>query len=263
MMSTFYKANALNTENELTTTGENEMTEKTEDVKVNEVGLWQRVHYAGSLLQGRIAKDKENAFDHYDYASHDKVVEFVRPALYAARLVLTIEPGEFAWEVMDAKDGKKQICVTGVMKAVLHNIDNAAENYTIPIPVLALDRGDKAHGKAISYGKKYAITACIGLLLATGEDTDADSPSVDNTPPRAAQTRPAPKPKTEAPPVDGVRDAAKKSLWATAKKHGLDTPTKVADYAAANGITVPLADMTAADMNRVEGLMIVNETKGK
>jgi hypothetical protein len=232
------------------------MSEKKEDMNVNEMTLWQRVHYAGGLLQGRIAKDKENSFDHYDYASHDKVVEFVRPALYAARLVLTIEPGEFAWEVMDAKDGKKQILVTGVMKAVLHNIDKPDENYVIPIPVLALDRGDKAHGKAISYGKKYAITACIGLLLATGEDTDADSNNMDSAPP-------APKPKQPAPPVDGVRDAAKKSLWSTAKSHGLNTNAKVADYAAANGFCVPLSDMTAADMNKLEGLIIVNETKGQ
>jgi hypothetical protein len=232
------------------------------ETDVTKMNLWQRVHHASEALKGRIEKDKENTFDKYHYSSHDRVVEFVRPALQAARLVLTIEPGEFSWEVMDAKDGKKQILVTGVMKAVLHNIDKPEDTYTIPIPVLALDRGDKAHGKAISYGKKYAITACIGLLLATGEDTDSGN-TVDEDPPKSKQTPPSPKQKQEVPPTDNVKAIAKRNLWATAKKHGLDTPAKIAAYAESNGITVPLADMTAADMNTLEGKMIVNETKGQ
>lgn len=225
---------------------------------VKEMNLWQRIHSAGEALKGRISKDKENKFDGYKYASHDEVVDFVRTALQDARIVLTIEPGEFSWEVMDGKDGKKQICVSGTMNAVLHNIDKPEEHYTIPVPVLALDRGDKAHGKAISYGKKYAITACIGLLLATGEDTDSDSHTVDNAPPRAKQ---AATPKPPAP--DKVKDVAKRSLWATAKRFGLDTPEKIEEYAAKAGITVPLADMTAFDLNKVEGHMITNLTKGQ
>jgi hypothetical protein len=72
-----------------------------------------------------------------------------------------------------------------------------------------------------------------------------------------------PAPQAEMPPsVDAVKAAAKKNLWNTAKKHGLNTPEKIAAYAASVGVTVPLADMTAADMNMVEGKIIVNEVKG-
>jgi hypothetical protein len=235
------------------------------ETDVTKMNLWQRLHHAGENLKGRIAKDKENTFDHYDYASHDKVVEFVRPALQAARLVLTIEPGEFSWEMMDGKDGKKQICVTGVMQAVLHNIDKPEESYAIPVPVLALDRGDKAHGKAISYGKKYAITACIGLLLATGEDTDSDSHTVDNAPPRAKQAPPATKQPPAAPPTDKMKEAALTALKETAKKFGLDTAGKIKEYAKSINLPIvdSLSDMTAVDMNILAGKMIVNLTKGQ
>jgi hypothetical protein len=79
--------------------------------------------------------------------------------------------------------------------------------------------------------------------------------AVDDAP--STQQQEAPKPQ-----IDPVIAAAKKNLWNTAKKHGLDTPEKIADYAASVGVTVPLADMTAADMNMVEGRIIVNEVKG-
>jgi hypothetical protein len=185
--------------------------------EVKQMNLWQRIHYAGEELKGRVAKDKRNDFDRYDYASHDGVVAHVRPALQAARIVLTIEPGDFSVDSLETsnKQGQKstQIFVKGLMQAVLHNIDKPEDVYSIPIPVMALDRGDKAHGKAISYGKKYAITACIGLLLATGDDTDSDAAEI--TQPEKAKHTPPPKapPKQPEKPKDPPKlAAAKKEL---------------------------------------------------
>ena len=220
-----------------------------EDVK--QMNLWQRIHHAGEELKGRVAKDKTNTFDKYDYASHDGVVAHVRPALQAARIVLTIEPGDFSVDTVETNN-KTQILVKGLMQAVLHNIDKPEDVYSIPIPVMALDRGDKAHGKAISYGKKYAITACIGLLLATGEDTDSGEEEI--TQPEKAKHTAQPKPKTE----DAARKVAKQNLWKTANQHGYTTPEAIEEYAVAIGMNLPLKDMTAKDMNTLEGKIILN-----
>ena len=163
-----------------------------EENQIKELNLWQRIHYAGTMLNKRVPKDKQNKFDGYDYSSHDGVVAFVRASLQEARLLLTIEPGQFDTDVLetDTQKGKKIVFqTTGLMQAVLRNIDKPEETHAIPVPVMALDRGDKGHGKAISYGKKYAITACIGLLLATGEDTDADSPDIGDGTDKAAEAR--------------------------------------------------------------------------
>lgn len=227
--------------------------------EVKQMNLWQRIHYAGEELKGRVAKDRRNDFDRYDYASHDGVVAHVRPALQAARIVLTIEPGDFSVDTVETNN-KTQILVKGLMQAVIHNIDKPDDVYSIPIPVMALDRGDKAHGKAISYGKKYAITACIGLLLATGDDTDSDTAEI--TQPEKAKHTPPPKAPPKQPENNEakVRDAAKRALYNEAKKHNLVDAkdiSKLEKYAAGQGINVPLKDMTVKQMNTLEGKLIL------
>jgi len=126
------------------------------------------------------------------------------------------------------------------------------------MPIIAKDMNDpQKWGSAITYARRYTLQSLIALPAA---DDDGNGASEQ---PKSKQTPPAPKQKQPAPPVDGVRDSARKSLWATAKKHGLDTMEKIAAYAEKHNMTVPLSDMTAADMNRLEGLIIVNETKGQ
>jgi hypothetical protein len=162
-----------------------------------------------------------------------------------------VEPGEFAIEMVETRNKQNQVStqvkVTGLMQAVLHNIDDSKESYSIGIPVMALDRGDKAHGKAISYGKKYAITACIGLLLATGEDTDSESHDV--APPQKP-TAPEAKSLTDV----AERNKAKRELWNAAKGYGHKTLEELDAFCTSNDMKLP-KDMTVFEMSKALDLL--------
>ena len=228
------------------------------EVNVREMNVYERIHYAGTLIQGRVPKDGVNTFDKYNFSSHDGVVAFVRSMLQKARIILCIEPGQFQTEIVESEKGKRQVMVQGNMTASIVNIDKPDDRHVQVIPVMALDRSDKAHGKAISYGKKYCITACMGLLLATGEDSDNDSPYIEDAKPRTldqAAEKIDPEKKQEA-----IRTEAKKSLWATAQKHGLQDVAELEVYANAQGINKPLGEMTPKEMNTLEGKIIIART---
>jgi hypothetical protein len=71
-------------------------------------------------------------------------------------------------------NGKPTMIAEGVLAVAVVNIDDPADKYTVHVPGVAYDTSDKAVGKLISYAKKYALTACCGLLVATGVDSDMD-----------------------------------------------------------------------------------------
>ena len=98
--------------------------------QIKEMNVYQRMHFAGSLLSGRVRKDGENKFDKYRFVSHDGAVEFVRDALQAARLILTIDGEDFQCELVQTlgDKGKSQFQVTGVMNGHIVNVDNPKED---------------------------------------------------------------------------------------------------------------------------------------
>jgi hypothetical protein len=174
--------------------------------------------------------------------------------------VMTCKSSEITQQEKASQYGTKILYNASVMfECAMINIDSPADRHIFDVPAYAFDYSDKALGKAISYAKKYALLAMCGLLLATGDDSEADKTSPGAEPPRKQATKPATPPETKQ--ADKVKDVAKQSLWKTAKKFNLADIPKLEAYAAANGINVPLSDMTAKDMNTLEGILIVNETK--
>lgn len=135
--------------------------------------VYQRMHTAAALIEKRIPKANENTFQKYKYASHDDVVEFLRPALLEAGLVVTCDMAEITTRV-ETMNGKPTMIAEGVLAVAVVNIDDPADKYTVRVPGVAYDTSDKAVGKLISYAKKYALTACCGLLVATGVGSDTD-----------------------------------------------------------------------------------------
>jgi hypothetical protein len=159
------------------------------------MNVYQRMHYAGCLMQHRLAKEGKNTFQNYKYVTHDDVAEAVRGPLQEARLVVTFSAPTCELSIVDqgAIAKTSQVMVQGVVEMRVINIDNPSDVYALAIPAYALDGGDKAYCKLISYAKKCGLLALCGLLLPTGEDADAESPSA----PRTAPTRP---PKHGTPP---------------------------------------------------------------
>lgn len=149
------------------------MTDKKTDDKATGGNVYQRMHRAAALIEKRIPKANENAFQKFKYASHDDVVEFCRPALLEAGLVLTCDMPEITTRI-ETLSGKPTMVAEGVLAVNVVNIDDPKDRYTVHVPGMAYDTSDKAIGKLISYAKKYALTACCGLLVATGVDSDAD-----------------------------------------------------------------------------------------
>jgi hypothetical protein len=188
-------------------------------------------------------KDAKNPHFGNDYSSLLSVIDAVKDACNNAGIVIT-QPMEMSAD--------KWVVISRLTHA------ESGEFVESSMPIIAKDMNDpQKWGSAITYARRYTLQSLIAL------PSDDDDGNGANDPPKSKQTPPTPKQKQEVPPTDNVKAVAKRNLWATAKKHGLDTPAKIAAYAEANGITVPLADMTAADMNTLEGKMIVNKTKGQ
>jgi hypothetical protein len=231
----------------------------------DEKNIYQRINEAGKALLGRIPKDGWNGEQKYKFTSHDGAVEFVRPSLMDAGIVfaMTCKDSAVVCHERQTQYGMKYLYEASAMfECAMINIDKPDDRHTFVVPAHALDYSDKALGKAISYAKKYALLAMCGLLLATGEEYEADKTSPGN------ETPPPQKPK--APPQkkesDSVKEIAKRAAWNAAKKAGIvsvnaDKP-KLQEYAITNGINVPLDDMTAAELNELEGKIVTEfETK--
>lgn len=134
-----------------------------------------------------IAKDGKNPAFRSRYATLDGIMETVRPALAAHGLavvqgVVYPETGE----------GGRLVGIT-VETRLVHTSGEWLASM-VPVPVA---KGD-AHGlgSALSYGRRYGISA----LLALSTDEDDDGNAAAKAPPARSQTKPAP-----AAPASGQR----------------------------------------------------------
>jgi len=214
--------------------------------------VYQRVHDAAEAIQGRIAKGGENTFQKYKYASHDDVVEAVRPHIINAGLVITCDVVDHEC-TLETVGGKATMIAKGTMVATAINIDTPEDKYSVSFPVMCFDTSDKAIGKMISYGKKYALLAMLGLLIPTGEDQDAATP--------------------EAPPAKGYQpnektketQDAKKTLRAEiialkdAQKWSNERAAEITEAALGKGKTCQTA--TPAELQRVVDKMRAERDK--
>jgi hypothetical protein len=134
-----------------------------------------------------IAKDGKNPAFRSRYATLDGIMETVRPALAAHGLALVqgvIHP--------ETGEGGRLVGIT-VETRLLHTSGEWLAS-VVPVPVA---KGD-AHGlgSALSYGRRYGISA----LLALSTDEDDDGNAATKAPPAKPQAKPAP-----AAPAPGQR----------------------------------------------------------
>lgn len=135
--------------------------------------LFQRINAVQKAI-GYVQKDRSVSTGagggSYKAVSHDTVTAMLRPHLIEHGIVYTTH---LCWEpAFDLPlEGSKQRLFRGEFCVSFFNIDDPKDCLRVTLPAHALDSGDKAPGKAISYATKYALLKTFAL--ETGEDEES------------------------------------------------------------------------------------------
>jgi hypothetical protein len=133
--------------------------------------IFQRINAVMAEI-GYIQKDKSvsTGGGSYKAVTHDAVIALVRPSLIKHGIVVTTTLSDECF-FDEAKEGSKQRLFRSTFTVMFTNMDNPDDRTFVTLPSHALDNGDKAPGKAISYATKYAILKTFGI--ETGEDEES------------------------------------------------------------------------------------------
>lgn len=124
-----------------------------------------------------IQKDKSvsaGASGSYKAVTHDAVTGILREHLIEQGVLVftTLVDGVFHMPVVNVDGSQaKQRLYDATFEVTFMNVDNRQDSITIKVPAHALDNGDKAPGKAISYATKYALLKTFNI--ETGEDEES------------------------------------------------------------------------------------------
>ncbi len=147
------------------------------------MNIYQRVNEVRKAI-GYVKKDKDVGFGKSSYkaVTHDAVTGMVRSALIEHGVVIvpsvlsaTFHPAELVTSIGD--DGKertahaKQRLYEAMYQVDFINIDDPTDRIPMQVSAHALDNGDKAPGKAMSYATKTAILKMFNI--ETGEDDES------------------------------------------------------------------------------------------
>lgn len=147
------------------------------------MNIYQRVNAVRKAI-GYVQKDKDVGFGKSSYraVTHDAVTGMVRAALIEHGVVIVssvlsavFHPAELITSLDDSgKDRSahaKQRMYEATYQIEFVNIDDPADRIVTQQNAHALDNGDKAPGKALSYATKYAILKLFNI--ETGEDDES------------------------------------------------------------------------------------------
>lgn len=105
----------------------------------------------------------------YSAVSHDAVTGILREHLIEHGIIVFTNLVD---GVFHPKEGdSKQRLYEATFEVTFINVDNRLDAITVKVPAHALDNGDKAPGKAISYATKYALLKTFNI--ETGEDEES------------------------------------------------------------------------------------------
>lgn len=132
------------------------------------------VHLYAAILKAQanietVRKNGENPHFKSKYATLDEIWETVRKAVNDAGLVVfcTIEPGE---------DGKKELR-THVVEAT------SGEEISCAFPIITQNVGPQAIGSAMTYARRYTLTALLEIVTGDGADDDGEAATNHNNTP--------------------------------------------------------------------------------
>ena len=140
------------------------------------MNIYQRVNEVRKSID-YIKKDKSvsaGAGGSYKAVTHDQVTAMVRDHMVKAGIIsypVLVTSQSLPKEVDANMVAAKQFRYEATYDFHFVNMDDAKDEIVIRIESHAMDNGDKAPGKALSYAKKYAILKLFEI--ETGEDEES------------------------------------------------------------------------------------------
>lgn len=119
-----------------------------------------------------LSYDSENPHFHSKFVSLTKILETVRPILAKHGLAL-VQGGSHAWEPSMATGSMPNLTMLDVETILVHECGEWIAS-TVSVPLAKLD--PQGAGAAVTYGRRYSVSAL--LALATDEDDDGKLASV-------------------------------------------------------------------------------------
>lgn len=141
------------------------------DERGSSMNIYQRINAVRKAIT-YIQKDKSvsaGSAGSYRAVTHDAVTGMVRQHLVEHGIIIAPTLIDSVFHAKE--DGAKQRLYSASYDVRFINMDAPDECVTIRIEAHALDNGDKAPGKAISYATKYAILKLFNI--ETGEDEES------------------------------------------------------------------------------------------
>ena len=148
--------------------------------------VYQRVQEVKRRV-GYVQKDKEIGSGSWGYkaVTHDMVTAMTRTHLIDCGVLITppsiVKSASILTGTTTSK-GIPHIRYEATYSFDVVNVDEPSDRFTREVEVHAIDEGDKAPGKAMSYADKYLVMKLLDL--ETGED---DEGRVDQKPAKAAK----------------------------------------------------------------------------
>lgn len=138
---------------------------------LDKMNIYQRLNEVRKVVE-YLQKDKEVA-GKYMVVTHDAVTALVRPRLveHGILTVPNLLKSETSNTTMTTAKGIPIIRYEATYRVSFVNIDESSEKVDVEIESHALDEGDKAPGKALSYAVKYAFLKLFNI--ETGEDEES------------------------------------------------------------------------------------------
>ena len=147
------------------------------------VKLYAAIHKAQAKIE-TVRKNGENPHFKSKYATLDEVWETVRKAVNEAGLIVfcTIEP---------SGDGKARL-TTHVAEI------ESGEEIACSFPIVAQATGPQAIGSAMTYARRYTLTALLEIVTGDGTDDDGEAATNHNTPTNGQTRNPSAKAAADA-----------------------------------------------------------------
>jgi hypothetical protein len=157
--------------------------EKTVEQQQQQLNVYQRINKVRETND--FIKKMKSVDGQYKVVTHDQVTDSLRDDLIKHGVV--IEPHCMSERViqdtlMFAGQKKNPIIRLETMWDIhFVNIDNPSDRAIITLPAHALDTGDKAPGKAISYAVKAAVLKMFNIVTGENEEDRAEKDNVGDT----------------------------------------------------------------------------------
>lgn len=133
---------------------------------MSELNIYQRIN---KVMQEVKYAQKDANVQGYRAITHDQVVATARQAFVNHGVVIT--PSQVHGNFDEPVNGSKMRLYTGGYVISFVNMDKPEEKIDVTIEAHALDNGDKAPGKCLTYATKSAVLKV--LWLETGENDES------------------------------------------------------------------------------------------